>query len=172
MRKTVLAILSVLVVASMLVAACGGGAPATQAPAEPAATEAAAVEPRPKRPPRLRRPLKRPAEPTEEAAAAWASEGAGGPGRDDGGRTQVRWFVGLGQGTSEVQQGIQQEVVKAFNDSQDKIELVLEVVPYEAARDTLSTQIASGDGPDLIGPVGWGGSNAFYGQWLDLGVRD
>ena len=48
------------------------------------------------------------------------------------------------------------------------IELVLEIVPYDSARDTLSTQIASGEGPDIVGPVGWGGSNDFYGQWLDL----
>ena len=39
---------------------------------------------------------------------------------------------------------------------------------YDAARDTLSTQIAAGNGPDIVGPVGIGGSNFFYGQWLDL----
>ena len=64
---------------------------------------------------------------------------------------------------------IQEEVVDDFNASQDKIELVLEIVPYDSARDTLSTQIASGAGPDIVGPVGWGGSNDFYGQWLDIG---
>ena len=41
-------------------------------------------------------------------------------------------------------------------------------MPYDGARDTLATQIAAGAGPDIVGPVGWGGSNAFYGQWLDL----
>ena len=45
---------------------------------------------------------------------------------------------------------------------------MLEIVPYDSARDTLSTQIDSGIGPDIVGPVGWGGSNDFYGQWLDL----
>jgi multiple sugar transport system substrate-binding protein len=85
------------------------------------------------------------------------------------GRTRVRWFVGLGTGTDPAQITVQEEVVEAFNRSQNEIELVLEVVPYDAARDTLSTQIASGNGPDIIGPVGWGGSNAFYGQWLDIG---
>ena len=63
---------------------------------------------------------------------------------------------------------IEEEVVKKFNESQDEIELVLEIVPCNVATDTLSTQIASGNGPDIIGPVGWDGSNAFYGQWLDL----
>jgi multiple sugar transport system substrate-binding protein len=77
--------------------------------------------------------------------------------------------VGLGTGTNPEQQAVQDEVVKDFNASQDQIELVLEVVPYDSARDTLATQIASGNGPDIIGPVGWGGSNGFYGQWLDIG---
>jgi multiple sugar transport system substrate-binding protein len=58
--------------------------------------------------------------------------------------------------------------VADFNAAHPDIQLILEVVPYDAARDTLSTQIASGAGPDIIGPVGVGGSNAFYGQWLDL----
>ena len=56
----------------------------------------------------------------------------------------------------------------AFNKSQDNIQLILEVVPFNSAKDALSTQIASGNGPDIVGPVGFGGSNAFYGQWLDL----
>ena len=43
-----------------------------------------------------------------------------------------------------------------------------EVVTYDAARDTLATQIASGNGPDIVGPVGVGGAEAFHGQWLDL----
>ena len=31
-----------------------------------------------------------------------------------------------------------------------------------------SVQISSGNGPDIVGPVGIGGANAFHGQWLDL----
>jgi multiple sugar transport system substrate-binding protein len=82
---------------------------------------------------------------------------------------KIRWFVGLGTGTQPDQIAVQEEVVADFNASQDAIELVLEVVPFDAAKDTLSTQIAAGAAPDIIGPVGWGGSNAFFGQWLDLG---
>jgi multiple sugar transport system substrate-binding protein len=84
------------------------------------------------------------------------------------GKVQIRWFVGLGTGTNPEQVAVQDEVVADFNASQDAIELVLEIVPYESARDTLSTQIASGAGPDIVGPVGWGGSNDFFGQWLDI----
>jgi multiple sugar transport system substrate-binding protein len=90
------------------------------------------------------------------------------PDTGGGEKIQIRWFVGLGTGTDPVQQPAQEKAVADFNASQDEIELVLEVVPYDAARDTLATQIASGAGPDIIGPVGWGGSNAFYGQWLDM----
>jgi multiple sugar transport system substrate-binding protein len=137
--KKILYLLSLLIVASMVLAACGGTAPtATEAPAtEAPATEAPATE-----------------APATEAPA--------------GDKVQIRWFVGLGTGTNPEQVAVQEEVVADFNASQDEIELVLEIVPYESARDTLSTQIASGAGPDIVGPVGWGGSNDFYGQWLDI----
>ncbi len=85
------------------------------------------------------------------------------------GKTQIRWFVGLGTGTNPEQVAVQEEVVADFNASQDSIELVLEIVPFDAAKDSLSTQMAAGAAPDIVGPVGWGGSNAFYGQWLDVG---
>jgi multiple sugar transport system substrate-binding protein len=83
-------------------------------------------------------------------------------------KTDVRWFVGMGTGTDPVQVRAELEVVNQFNAKQDKINLILEIVPYDSAKDVLSTQIASGNGPDIIGPVGWGGSNAFHGQWLDI----
>jgi multiple sugar transport system substrate-binding protein len=86
----------------------------------------------------------------------------------EAGKTQIRWFVGLGTGTDPEQQVTQKKIVDAFNASQSKIQLILEVVPYNSSTDTLSTEIASGNGPDIVGPVGWSGSNAFYGQWLDL----
>ncbi|MBN2085266.1 MAG: extracellular solute-binding protein [Anaerolineales bacterium] len=89
-------------------------------------------------------------------------------GGQEEGTVEVRWFIGMGTGTDPVQVRAEQEVVKNFNNSQDKIRLVMEIVPYDSAKDVLSTQIASGNGPDIIGPVGWGGSNAFHGQWLDL----
>ena len=87
---------------------------------------------------------------------------------DNGERVTINWFVGLGTGTNPEQIAVQEDVVADFNASQDQIELVLEVVPYDAAYDTLATQISSGGGPDIVGPVGWSGSAAFYGNWLDL----
>jgi multiple sugar transport system substrate-binding protein len=82
--------------------------------------------------------------------------------------TPVRWFVGLGTGTDPGQIDLEQQVVDDFNASQNAIILTLEVVPYDSAKDTLATQIAAGVGPDIIGPVGWAGSNSFFGQWGDI----
>lgn len=137
--KKILYVMSLLIIASMVLAACGGGAPAATEEA-PVATEA---------------PVETQAPVATEPPAT--SE-----------KVQIRWFVGLGSGTNPEQIEAQNEVVADFNASQDKIELVIEIVPYDSARDTLSTQIASGAGPDIVGPVGWGGSNDFYGQWLDI----
>ncbi len=52
--------------------------------------------------------------------------------------------------------------------TQNAIHLGMEIIPNASARDTLSTEIAAGAGPDIVGPVGWIGSNAFGGQWLDI----
>lgn len=85
------------------------------------------------------------------------------------GPVTITWFVGLGTGTDAQQQEVQQQVVEEFNASQDDIELVLNVAAsYDAGRDTLSTLIAAGTPPDIIGPVGVGGSNAYADQFLDL----
>lgn len=163
MRKGLLTLLSLMVVLSMLVAACGGAAPAAApAPAEEAAATEAA-----------------PAEATEAAAEEAAADAPAAeavetpvvlvaPAEVMEGRIPVRWYVGLGSGTDPQQIAVQQAVVDKYNASQDKIQLILEIVTYNAARDVLATQIAAGNGPDIIGPVGGSGSNSFYGQWLDL----
>ena len=63
---------------------------------------------------------------------------------------------------------VEKKVIEAFNASHDKIHVTFEAVPYAGANDALATQIGSGAGPDIVGPVGIGGANAFHGQWLDL----
>jgi multiple sugar transport system substrate-binding protein len=78
------------------------------------------------------------------------------------------WFVGLGTGGQPEQIDTEESVVQAFNDSQDAIELEIVIVDNDVAPDTLSTLIASGDAPDIVGPVGNTGSNRFSGNWLDL----
>jgi multiple sugar transport system substrate-binding protein len=136
--KKLLSVLSLLIVVTMILAAC-----------TPAATEAPPVD----------------EPPATDVAPATDVPATDAPAGD---KVQIRWFVGLGTGTDPAQLPAQEKAVADFNASQDEIELVLEVVPYDSARDTLATQIASGAGPDIIGPVGVGGSNAFYGQYLDL----
>jgi multiple sugar transport system substrate-binding protein len=80
----------------------------------------------------------------------------------------IRWSIGIGTGEAANQVTIENEVAADFNKSQDKIHLVIEVIPNASARDTIATEIAAGAGPDIVGPVGWVGSNAFTGQWLDI----
>jgi multiple sugar transport system substrate-binding protein len=175
MKKSLQVLVGLMVIFALVLSACAPAAATTQAPQ---ATDAEATD----------APV---AEATEEPAGEATEEPAGEateePAADatattemtptpspypiataEAGKTQIRWFVGLGTGTNAEQITAQEEVVADFNASQDEIQLILEIVPFDAARDTLSTQIASGNGPDIVGPVGWGGSNDFYGQWLDV----
>src|SRR5262245_49357064 len=70
----------------------------------------------------------------------------------------ITWFVGLGTGTNPEQIDAQNQVVQNFNDSHDDIELVINVAATnEAAYDALATLIASGNAPDIVGPVGFSG---------------
>ncbi len=105
------------------------------------------------------------AAPTEKATEAATQAPVAPP---SGQRTRVRWFVGLGAGSDEPTFAPQQAVVDEFNASQDKIELVLEVVDNNSAYDTLATQIAAGNAPDIVGPVGIRGRDSFKGAWVDL----
>jgi multiple sugar transport system substrate-binding protein len=189
MRWTKFFVLSLVVVMALLIAACGGAAaPAQEPAAAPAAEEAAPAETEAPAEAAPAEETEAPAEEaateeaaTEEAAAeeaateAPAAEAAATEAPTPAplptpmeGRVQVRWFCCLGSGDDPQQQAVQAEVVEEFNASQDRIQLVQEVIDFDVARDALSTQIASGNPPDIVGPVGWGGSNAFYGQWLDL----
>lgn len=83
-------------------------------------------------------------------------------------RVQVRWYVGLGAGTDAPLVAAQQAIADDFNASQDAIELVLEIVDNEQAYDVLSTQIAAGNAPDIVGPMGIRGRASFPNAWLDL----
>lgn len=100
----------------------------------------------------------------EEAAAEEPAEEAA----TSGDRVQIRWFVGLGAGSDEPTFAPQQAFVEEFNASQDRIELVIEIVDADSAQDTLATQIAAGNAPDIAGPVGIKGRDGFKGAWLDL----
>ena len=83
-------------------------------------------------------------------------------------KVQVRWFVGLGAGSDEGTFAPQKAVVEEYNASQDEYELLLEIVDNDVAYDTLATQIAAGNAPDIVGPIGIRGRDSFKGAWLDV----
>jgi multiple sugar transport system substrate-binding protein len=83
-------------------------------------------------------------------------------------KAKVRWFVGLGTGSRDEQIKPQEKIVADFNKSQDEVELVLEIVANAQAYDILATQIAAGNAPDIVGPIGVRGRESFKGAWLDL----
>jgi multiple sugar transport system substrate-binding protein len=84
------------------------------------------------------------------------------------GKVLIRWFVGLGTGAQPDQIADEQAVVTEFNESQDEIVLSLEIYQNTTAYDILSTQIAAGNPPDIIGPVGFRGFYSYGDQLLDL----
>jgi multiple sugar transport system substrate-binding protein len=146
-------LITLLIVASILFAACAPAAtpaPVQEpvAPVQEPAAPAAPAAPSPTDPPT---PTTAPAAPAAPAA-----------------KVKVRWFVGLGAGSDEGTFAPQQAVVDDFNASQDRIELVLEIIDNDVAYDTLATQIAAGNAPDIVGPVGIRGRDSFKGAWLDL----
>ena len=89
-----------------------------------------------------------------------------GPGPNGG--VVVRWFIGLGAGTQPAQIGPEQAFAKAYNDSQKDVYLSVEIVDNTVAANILKTEIASGNAPDIIGPVGVEGLNLFHDQLTDL----
>jgi multiple sugar transport system substrate-binding protein len=84
------------------------------------------------------------------------------------GRTLIKWYVGLGTGGQPPQIETQRKVVDEFNRSQSSIYLQLQIVDNRVASNTLATQIAAGNTPDVVGPVGTVGRATFDGNWLDL----
>ena len=128
---------------SLIAAACGGATPsAAPSAAAPSASANVAITP----------------EPVPTAEGGLTADG----------KVLIRWFVGLGTGAQPDQIADEQAVVAEFNESQDKIVLSLEIYQNTTAYDILSTQIAAGNPPDIIGPVGFRGFYSYGDQLLDL----
>jgi multiple sugar transport system substrate-binding protein len=85
-----------------------------------------------------------------------------------GNRAVVKWYVGLGTGGNPAQVEAQRKVVEDFNKSQDHTYVALQIVDNTIASQTLATQIAAGNPPDIVGPVGTVGRATFDGNYLDL----
>ena len=166
--KKLLSVLSLLIIASMMLTACGGGqpaateAPATEAPAEVTEAPAEATE--------------APAEATEAPAEGEATAVptptipppvlTGGEGCDPG-ATQVTWFIGLGAGSQPNDVEKEKAWVDAYNSSQTEACVLMNVVYNTGSNsyDALRALIAGGNAPDIVGPVGKAGRANFQGAW-------
>jgi multiple sugar transport system substrate-binding protein len=143
-------LIALLAIAAIIVTACGGATTSPSASAAASSTAAAAASATPTPPPAVTpEPL-----PSNE------------PGPNGG--VVVRWFVGLGAGGQPQQLQAEAEFVNAFNASQKDVYIALEIQNNNVAANILKTQIAAGNAPDIIGPVGVEGLNLFRDQLLDL----
>jgi multiple sugar transport system substrate-binding protein len=101
------------------------------------------------------------------------AEPAAAGGKTSDGKILVRWFVGLGTGGNPEQLGAEMAAVAKCNAADGpctkaNIKLALEVYQNDVAYDTLATQIATRNAPDIIGPIGVRALNGFGEQLLDL----
>jgi len=144
-------LVGLLLVVSLLLTTCGATPEPTEAPQVVPTEEEVA------------------AQPTEEVAAQPTEEVAAPTEAPSGEAVEIRWFIGLGAGGNPEEQEKENAFVEKFNAKYgDRYELVLDIVPNATAYDVLKTQIASGDVPDIVGPVGVRGLWSFEGAWLDL----
>ena len=141
MRTRLFRVGSLIAVAALVFAACGTSSPASSAPA---------------------------VVPSASAAVATTPPSTGPATVPPGGPVEIRWFCCIGGGDAPEQTAVEKKVVDDFNKSHPNIHLTFEAVPYAGANAALATEIGSGNGPDIVGPAGIGGANAFNGQWLDL----
>jgi multiple sugar transport system substrate-binding protein len=147
MSRKLVTLFSMLIVLAMLLGACGGGA--AEPAAEPAADAAADTAAAPAE-----------AAPAEPEAISVGGECSG---------TRVRWYIGLGAGGNPEEIEKETAFVEKFNSLYgDQYCLVMDIVQNATAYDVLKTQIASGDMPDIVGPVGIRGLASFEGAWLDM----
>ena len=111
--------------------------------------------------------------PSTPAGSAGASPSQVAEATPAGPPVEIRWYCCLGGGEAPEQKTVEDKVVADFNASHPHIHLTFEVVTYEgnAANNTLANELLNKNGPDIVGPVGIGGANAFDGQWLDLSAE-
>jgi multiple sugar transport system substrate-binding protein len=83
-------------------------------------------------------------------------------------RVQIFWYIGLGAGSQPDQIPLEKAFADKYNKSQTEIQLVPIIVDNKYARDNLTAQVAGGNAPDIVGPVGTAGRMAFPGAFLDL----
>jgi multiple sugar transport system substrate-binding protein len=148
MRKSFVRAVGLLAVLGLLIAACG-----------PAATPQVIIQTAPPVEVEVTREVVQTqiiAQPTAEPEAD---------------KIQVYWYIGLGTGAQAAQIPAEKEFVDKYNATQgaeDGIQLIPIIVDNKYARDNLIAQIAAGNSPDIVGPMGTEGRGWFQGAWLDL----
>jgi multiple sugar transport system substrate-binding protein len=168
-----------ITILALIGTACTGGAAPTSVASVPVQTQAPADTGAPDTAPPADTAAPETGAPTETTSAETAVPGETpaasptplilAPATDVPGKTTLRWYCCLGTGQDpETQIPVEQQVITDFNAAHPDAFLTFEVVDYSAARDALSTHIAGGNAPDIVGPAGVGGLEAFHGQWLDL----
>ena len=134
---------------AIVVAACGGTTSST-APSATAAASAATASA---------------AAPSLVAVTPEPITAAVGP---NGGKV-VRWFIGIGSGGKPEQIAAEQKFAADFNAAhKDKIYLSPEIYDNSVAANQLQIEIAAGNPPDIIGPIGVEGLNIFRDNLLDI----
>ena len=164
--KKIFYVLSLLIIASMVLTACGGGSAATEAPA--AATEAPAATDAPAA-------TEAPATGATEAPTAVPTPTIPPPVTTGGegcapGSTQVTWFVGLGGGSNADVVPLEKAWVENYNKSQTEACVLLNIVYNTGSNsyDALRALVAGGNAPEIVGPVGKAGRASFQGAWADV----
>jgi multiple sugar transport system substrate-binding protein len=143
MHRLIIRLVAPIVVVAMMVTACGGTT--TTSPSIAPSTA-----------------------PSASATAAAAASPSGPATVPPGGPVEVRWFCCLGGGDDSSQQKTFTDLIKKFNAAHPNIKVVFDHTAYDGARQAFSVKLASGNPPDIVGPLGVGGASAFEGQWLDL----
>lgn len=179
MNKKFLALVGIVAMLMVLAVACSApAAPPAQAPAATQAPAAAATE--------------APAAATEAPAAATEVPAATeAPASDEPtavptptipppvlttaegcapGATNIVWFIGLGAGSQPNDVEKEKAWAAKYNSSQTEACVILNVVYNTGSNsyDALRAQIAAGNVPDIVGPVGKAGRASFQGSWADL----
>jgi multiple sugar transport system substrate-binding protein len=138
---------------ALVTAACGAASPSASAPASASSAPSAAPSTAPT-----------PAVTPTPLAVTPAPVGAIGP---NGGKV-VTWFIGLGAGAQPQQIAAELKFAADINAAQKDFYLSTAIYDNKVASSILQTQIAAGNPPDIIGPVGVEGLNIFRDQVLDL----
>ncbi|MFL5779510.1 MAG: ABC transporter substrate-binding protein [Chloroflexota bacterium] len=139
---------------AILAAACGSSSvsPSAVAPSAAASEESSAAL----------------ASAAASAAASQAAAATPTPTVPPGGPVQIKWFCCLGGGDDTSTEKVFKQQIAEFNKTHPNIKVVYDHTAYEGARQAFAVKLASGNPPDVVGPLGVGGAAAFDGQWLDL----